>query len=137
MAQFNLGEMYRNGAGVPQDLSLAAKLFLRSAEQSVETAFRNIGLGVESGGVIPPPNAQVYREAIKQALAASKISLGLMYADGLGIQRDYVQAYMWVTLANRQGHANASRLLKELAKFMTPAKIAGAEKLAREWKPKK
>ena len=58
-----------------------------------------------------------------------------MYGKGHGVTQDYVQAYMWYILA-AQGEKDTGELRDGLAKQMTPAQIAEAQKLAREWKPK-
>jgi TPR repeat protein len=58
-----------------------------------------------------------------------------MYAQGQGVPQDYVPAHMWFDLAAAQGEKDATELRDSLAKKMTPAQIAEAQKLAREWKP--
>ena len=50
--------------------------------------------------------------------------------------QDYVQAYMWYTLVAAQGDADAAKKRDNVAAKMTPAQIAEAQRLAREWKPK-
>jgi hypothetical protein len=47
-----------------------------------------------------------------------------------------VIAHMWYNLAAASGNKNALTNRDKLAAKMTPAQIAGAQKLAREWKPK-
>ncbi len=59
-----------------------------------------------------------------------------MYYGGEGVPQDDVQALMWFNLAGAQGHANAAKARDLLVLLMTPAQIAEAQKLAREWKPK-
>ena len=61
---------------------------------------------------------------------------------GRGVPQDYVQAYTWYTLAVSHFAPGSKRDLaiearETIATLMTPAQIAEAEKLAREWKPKK
>jgi hypothetical protein len=48
---------------------------------------------------------------------------------------DPVQAYLWYGLAARNGHYSARFEHDDLAETMTPAQIAEAERLVREWKP--
>jgi hypothetical protein len=43
---------------------------------------------------------------------------------------------MWFSLAAAQGYPSAEDYMDTLAKKMTPAQIAEAQRLAREWKPK-
>jgi len=70
-----------------------------------------------------------------QGHAKAQTNLGFMYGKGHGVTQDYVQAYMWYILA-AQGEKDTGELRDGLAKQMTPAQIAEAQKLAREWKPK-
>ena len=52
-AQFNLGQMYRNGYGVPQDYKTAVKWYTLSAEQGFVEAQANLGVMYALGrGVI-------------------------------------------------------------------------------------
>ena len=60
-----------------------------------------------------------------------------MYDNGRGVLQDYVRAHMWYNLAAAQGNKPATKNRDLLAKRMTPAQIAEAQKLAREWRPKK
>ena len=63
--------------------------------------------------------------------------------DGHGVAQNYVQAHLWFTLAESQGyagfpgnaHSKSWRYVVERKK-MTPAQIAEAQRLAREWKPR-
>ncbi|WP_347340255.1 hypothetical protein [Bradyrhizobium cytisi] len=61
-----------------------------------------------------------------------------MYAEGRGVPQDYVPAHMWFSLSAAQGEKKAAKTLIEMAeRRMTPAQIAEAQKLARDWKPAK
>jgi hypothetical protein len=67
--------------------------------------------------------------------------LGLMYRDGKGITQDYVQAHMWLNLSAAgfigKEQEQAASLREEIGKKMTPQQIAEAQRLAKEWKPKR
>jgi hypothetical protein len=73
--------------------------------------------------------------------AAGQQSLGPLYLNGEGVPQDYVLAYMWFDLA---AHAlcqlGSGAIFRErrdfVARMMTPAQIATARRLAREWKPR-
>ena len=52
-AQFNLGEMYYFGKGVPQDYGEAAKWFRKVAEQGITVAQFNLGLMYHQGEGVP------------------------------------------------------------------------------------
>lgn len=60
---------------------------------------------------------------------------------GKGVPQDYVQAHMWInlgvsSLSDKTQRETAVGFRDDLAAKMTPAQIAEAQKLAREWKPK-
>ena len=67
---------------------------------------------------------------------AAQNSLGGLYVSGRGVPKDYVVAYMWFSLSAAQGDHDSAIQRDLVAKLMTPAQIAEAQKLAREWKPK-
>lgn len=56
---------------------------------------------------------------------------------GEGVPQDRVQAHLWFSLAAAQGSDLEDAFLTELTKEMTPTQIAEAQRLARDWKPKK
>jgi TPR repeat protein len=64
-----------------------------------------------------------------------------MYREGWGVPQDYVLAHMWFNLAAAHYESPmremAARYRTMTEKVMTPAQIAEAQKLAREWKTKK
>jgi hypothetical protein len=53
------------------------------------------------------------------------------------VPQNFVLAHMWYNLCAAQGEQGAVPLRDALATRMTPAQIAEAQKLAREWKPTK
>ena len=55
---------------------------------------------------------------------------------GRGVPQDFVQAHMWDNLAAAHGETRSAEARDALAQRMTPAQIAEAQKLAREWKAK-
>jgi TPR repeat protein len=77
-----------------------------------------------------------YRKAAEQGNGPAQYYLGLMYAQGRGVPQDFVQAHMWLNLAATQDTGDAAQSRDTLAAMMTPAQVAEAQKLAREWKPK-
>ena len=52
-AQFNLGQMYARGDGVPQDFTTAAKLYRRVADQGFAEARFRLGMMFERGLGVP------------------------------------------------------------------------------------
>jgi TPR repeat protein len=81
--------------------------------------------------------AKWVRAAAEQGNAEAQGLLGTLYGSGQGVPKDYVSAYMWLNLAAAQGEKEAAKLRDMAATTITPAQIAEAQKLAREWKPTK
>jgi len=139
-AQVFLGEMYKFGRGVPQDYTEAAKWYSKAAEQGNAEAQSNLGIMYDFGKGVPQDYTEAekwYRKAAEQGDAGAQYNLGVMYFNGQGVPQDYVTAHLWFNLAASQGDKTAENLRDLLSKTMTPAQIAEAQRLAREWKPKK
>jgi hypothetical protein len=106
-AQRDLGFMYSHGFGIPQDKAKAV---------------------------------QWYRLAAEQGDAHAQYRLAGHYRLGKGVLQDYVRAHMWFNLSaagfppGEWRNAAVTRR-DDLSKQMTPAQIAEAQQLAREWKP--
>jgi len=80
-----------------------------------------------------------YRLAAEQGLARAQHKLGTMYSRGPAVH--YVSSYMWLNLAASgmppgENRDVAVEQRDAIAAKMTPAQIAEAQRLAREWRPK-
>jgi TPR repeat protein len=139
-AQNSLGIMYEKGRGVPQDYAEALKWYRKAAEQGNAGAEYNLGAMHQNGLGVTQNYVEAvrwYRRAADQGLAGGQFVLGGMYQIGIWrlVPKDIVRAYMWFNLAAAQGLEGAEKYRDEVAQHMTPAQIAEAQKLAREWKP--
>ncbi len=76
-----------------------------------------------------------FRPLAEQGHTEAQMNLGIMYSQGQGVPKDYVQAYRWYTLAVGQGDDLAEKFKNHLAKSMTLDQLAEAQRLAREWTP--
>lgn len=137
LAQRQLGIMYAEGLGVPQDYREAVKWNRLAAEQG--NARAQLGLGrmyFEGQGVPQDHQAAVrwLRRAAEQGNATAQHNLGAMYANGQGVPQDYVQAHLWFNLAAARGIGEAGENRDRVTNLMTPAQIAEAQRLAREWR---
>lgn len=81
--------------------------------------------------------AKWFRNSAEQGYAMAQYHIGVKYANGRGVTRDYIEAHKWFRLAAVGGQEEGSKNQDIIAKKMTPEQIAEAQKLAREWKPKK
>jgi uncharacterized protein len=138
-AQYFLGASYATGRGVTQDYAAAASWYRKAAEQGDEIAQVHLGIMHDLGqGVRQDYVAAVswYRKAAEQGNETAQAKLALMYAQGHGVSQDYVTAHMWFNLSAASGDKDAVKGLDLAAAHLTPAQIAEAQTLAREWKPK-
>jgi TPR repeat protein len=78
---------------------------------------------------------RLIRPLAEQGDANAQYNLGVFYDNGLGVPQDKVRAYMWFNLSAAQGREGAAAFRDLIARRMTPAQIAEAQRLAREWKP--
>ena len=139
-AQIKLGLMYLRGDGVPQNDGEALKWYRLAADQGNAYAQANLGLMYHVGQGVPQNHdeaAKWFWLAANRGVASAQALLGFMYADGQGVPQDYVRAHMWFSLSAAQGGQVAAIERDSIAKLMTPAQIAEAQKLAREWQPKR
>jgi TPR repeat protein len=139
LAQYNLGVLYRKGRGVPQDDVQARQWYAKAAAQGQAKAQFNLGTLYFNGEGAQKDYQQAlrwFRLAADQGEALAQTKIAIMYDEGQGVPQDIVQAYKWYSLAATNGDKSAPQILDLLAKQMTPAQIAKAQKLAQEWKPK-
>ena len=134
-AQTLLGVMYAKGQGVPQNDAKAAKWFLRAADQDHAAAQSNLGLMYAQCQGVAQNDAEAakwFRKAADKGIVEAQTILGLMYIKGQGVAQNYIRAHMWLNLAAAQGDAGALASRDHLARMMTPAQVAEAQRLAQE-----
>ncbi|MCZ6448124.1 MAG: tetratricopeptide repeat protein [Alphaproteobacteria bacterium] len=121
------------------DYAAALKELRPLALQGLAKAQNRLGFMYDKGqGVRKKYGKAVkwYRKAAEQGLAMAQNNLGYIYADGGGRRRNFVLGHMWWSLAAAKGERRAVNSLPILERYMTPAQIAEAQKLAREWRTK-
>ena len=107
-AQYNLGLMYAQGQGVPQDDAAAASWLRKAADQGYASAQFNLGVMYATGQGVAQDDVQSYKWFNVSAAGTEDAEMREMATEG----RDIV------------------------ALRMTPAQIAEAQRLASEWKKK-
>ena len=75
-----------------------------------------------------------YRKAIEQNNASAQYNLGICYANGQGVEKDYAEAYKWTNLAAAQDDEDAKKLRDLLEANMTPEQIEEGNRRAKEWR---
>ena len=112
-AQYNLGEIYDKGKGVPEDDTEALKWYRLAAEQGDAGAQYKLGVMYESGRGVHKGWAgsyyplKWYRLAAEGGYADAQYKLGYMYATGEGVPENDTEAVKWYRLAADQGGAGA------------------------------
>ncbi len=139
-AESNLGTCYEHGNGVAKDYEEAVKWYRKAAGQNYVIAEYDLaacyanGVGVEKDDV---EAVKWYRKAAEQNYATAQCNLGVCYGTGQGVAKDYVEAYKWLNLALAQGDTLAKENLPTIESWMTREQIAEAQRLTREFKPRK
>ena len=89
------------------------------------------GLMYEKGRDLPQDfslAAYWYRQAAKQGIADAQYRLGKLYMVGWGIQRDNVEAYVWLSLAAADKVEAAKPIVDYLGSVMTPEQLSKAKR---------
>ena len=119
-AQFNLGVIYDIGLGVPEDNAEAARWLRKTGD--------NLFLLVDYQD--DAKTVKWLRRFAELGFAVAQYRLGLKYAYGEGVPKDYVRAYAWSNLAAAQGDKGAAWIRDELQSGMTSDQIARAQELS-------
>lgn len=130
-ALYNLGQMYRLGRGVDQNLLIAQQYYRRASALGHIGAHGNLGSMFFSKQ--PPDFEQAlyhWRIAARGGHARSQYLLGIQYFNGEQMAQDLVQAYAWVTLASEAGLTEAAEAAASMEPYLEGGQIAEAKHLA-------
>ena len=97
ICQVNLGLMYANGQGVPEDTVEAVRWHLAAAISAL------------SGWKMSPDEKEAvrwYREAAEKGYPLGQSNLGTMFRDGRGVTQNDSEAVYWFYRAAQQGNPN-------------------------------
>jgi TPR repeat protein len=134
VAQNNLGIMYLDGKGVPQNTSEAVRYLSLSAAAGSSLGQNNLGGLYRDGKGVPRDYvkaSQWFSASAAQGNSAGMYNLGLMYEMGQGMKAEPFHAYMWYALAADEGNMpNAAAHRDALWRRMTPAAQTEARRLA-------
>ena len=116
-AEFNLGQAYRLGRGVPLDLGAAKMWFWRAANAGHLDAETTLGLllfqnGDQVGGL------KWLKRAADQGEPRALLVYGTALYNGDGVARDRLLGYAYVSRAAAQGLAPAKDTLEQLDNLM-------------------
>jgi cell division septation protein DedD len=101
-AQFNLGQAYKWGKGVPQDLTRAEVLFAKAAARGHAGAADNYGLLLFQRGQHAQAMPYIQAAADRGEKRALYL-LGIAHFNGENVPKDWVRAYALETLSAQTG----------------------------------
>ena len=134
-AQFNLGQAYRLGRGVPLDLAAATIWFERAARKGHLDAQTTLGLLTFQNGD-RAAGLKWLKQAADQGEPRAMLVYGTALYNGDGVPQDRIRGYSYVSHAAGQGLQPAQETLDQLNKLMPAADRQKAMALAVS-KPKK
>jgi TPR repeat protein len=121
-AQYNLGLMYRDGLGVKKDDVQSLTHFLEAAENGHMLGNYAVGLAflIGKGSDINAEAAIHYlTEAALLGHAISPVEIGHLYFQGALIEKDFVSAHFWWSLADDRNAPGSSENLNVLLSKMS------------------
>jgi cell division septation protein DedD len=129
-AQFNLGQAYRLGRGVPLDLGAAQMWFQRAANGGHVDAQTTLGLLLfQNGNRVE--GLKWLRRAAEQGEPRALLVYGTALYNGDGVPQDKLLGYAFISRAAAQGLAPAKDTLGQLDQLMPASERQKAVALAR------
>ena len=109
----------------------ALKIWAVEAEEGNKEAIYNIGLLYFFGNGVEKNLSLAFEYCQKAAFMGSpraQNNLAFMYIKGLGVEKSYIDSYVWATVAIKHGYN--SQLIRDNARIqLTPAMLRDARKL--------
>ena len=128
-AQFNLGQAYKLGRGVPMDLKQAEAWYKKAADRGHVQAADNYGLVLFQDN--RREEAMPYiRASADRGEPRAQYVLGTAMFNGDIAEKDWVRAYALMTRASAQGLPQASRSLATMDKYIPLAERTKGTQLA-------
>ena len=120
LAQYNLGWMYDEGEGVPEDNVKAIEWYQKAAEQGYADAQVNLGVMYDQGEGVPEDNVKAiewFEKAAEQGDADAQHNLGVMYD---GNYLDVLRMFSIIqSLTDQCGVGRAHHLFNDLRSLIT------------------
>ncbi|WP_298673362.1 SPOR domain-containing protein [uncultured Sphingomonas sp.] len=118
-AQFNMGQAFKLGRGVPTDQKQAIDWFHKAAVQGHAQAQDNYALSLFQEGrkadALPWLEKSVARDEKRTELV-----LGTMLFNGDAVRKDWARAFALVSRSSQQGLSQASQTLAQMDQYITP-----------------
>lgn len=118
-AQFNLGQAYKLGRGVPLDLAMAQSWYRKAAAKGHAQAEDALGLTLFQDGKKAEALPYLEKSAARDEKRAQLV-LGTMLFNGDGVTRDWPRAYALMTRSSQQGLDQAGQTLAQMDQYISP-----------------
>jgi cell division septation protein DedD len=119
-AQFNLAQAYKLGRGVPRDFTRAESLYASAATKGHLQASDNYGLMLFQRG--ERAKAMPYiRAAAERGDARAQYIYGLAMFNADGVEKDWLRAYAYVSMAQQSGLPQATGALAQMDQHIAMA----------------
>jgi cell division septation protein DedD len=116
-AQFNLGQAYKLGKGVPVDLQMAQDYYGKAARQGHRQAEDNYGLALFENNRREEALPWLEKSAARGEPRAQYV-LGTMFFNADGVKRDWVRAYALMIRASSAGLKQATTTLAQMDRYI-------------------
>jgi uncharacterized protein len=125
-AAFNLGQAYRLGRGVNQDVAKAVTYYEQAAKNGHIAAQGNLGTLLYFSAA-PVQNrkkaVEWWHTAAQNGDARAQYMLGVLYFNGDDVEKDWSKAYAFTSLAKDAGLKEADSSLTEMTRHLAAADV--------------
>lgn len=112
-AQLNLGAVYDNAPAAERDVKKAIHWYQRAAEQGVAEAQFNLAHLLVEEEISASTAAEWMQKAAEQGMTDAQYLLGVIYAEGIGVEMDDAKAKLWLKRAISKGHEEAAQFMAD------------------------
>ena len=129
--QNDIGTLYMDGKGVPQNTTEALRWIARSAANGSSSGQNNLGGLYRDGKGVQRDFGKAFAffaASAAQGNGGGQFNLGLVYAMGQGTRVDNLRAYMWFDIASNQV-PKAAGFRDQIRAHMTPADFNNARSM--------
>jgi localization factor PodJL len=138
-AQYRYANFLEKGHGLSVDLTQSAMWYEKAAQSGNALAMHNLAVLLTSGllreGVQLGNAIDWFRRAAGLGIKDSQVNLGIIYAKGLGTEKNLAESYKWFAVAARQGDADAAQKRDTIAAALSPGELEAARGQAEIWQP--
>lgn len=134
-AQYNIGQMYRQGHGLEKNSEMAFEWYLKAANQGLGIAQFAVGASYSNADGISRDYQEAFEWfnlAAKQQNYSAQYQIGRIYYYGVGREKDIILSHMWLNIASFNGSEEAKNFLIPVSDKLDKNELMVAREMARE-----